>query len=295
MIVIGTRKSTLNKKRSSRSAWVMMWLRRAGVLLLLLIFGVWSGAWFFLSDAHTKTMKWAEDRMLETTAGMGFTVENILVEGRVRSDPEVLKAIVNVQRGDPLFRLHPAATRQAIERLAWVKSVRVERRLPDTVYIGIEERQPLALWREEKDNAVQLLGEEKPLRLLDEEGKVIEADATKGFADLIVFQGQDAPQQASAFIDLLKAEPVLYERVKVATWIGQRRWDLTLKSGIVLKLPEKDIGFALRRVVDAQEKDKILERDIESVDVREGDRLVIRTRPGGLQDYKTGVKSGSEI
>ena len=46
----------------------------------------------------------------------------------------------------------------------------------------------------------------------------------------------------------LSAEELLYKRVDHARFIEQRRWDLILDKDIQVKLPENDVGLALRRL-----------------------------------------------
>lgn len=284
MSLIGTRRSTVNKRRKGKLAVILPWLRRFGVALVVLIALGWTGAWFFLSDADTKTADWIEGKTLQVTANMGFTVEEILVEGRVNSDAAVLKAIINVKKGDPLFAFNPTEAKDLVERVAWVKHAHVERRFPGTIYIGLQERVPLAIWQKDKK-----------LTLIDQEGAAITSDHLSRFKDLIVVIGDGAPEQAPEMLANLKAEEILHERVKSAIWVGKRRWDLVLKSNVTVKLPEDDMELAMRRLAFAQEEDRLLDKDITSIDLREPERIVIRTRPGAVQEYKAGLKTGNNI
>jgi len=279
----GTRRSTIRKRRTGKKALALLWLRRFGLSLGALVFLGWAGSWFFLSEADTKTAAWARQKSLDVTADMGFTVKNILVEGRVNSDADVLLAIINVEKGDPLFSFDPDEARKLIERITWVKTAHVERRLPDTIYIVLEERKPLALWQRDKK-----------LTLIDEDGEVLTDHNLKRFKDLVIIAGRNAPRHAPELLELLAVEPTLYNRVESASRVGGRRWDLKLDGGIAVKLPEDDIGFALRRLAMGQE-DGLLDKDIVSVDLREPDRMIVRTRPGKVQEYKAGLKVDNNI
>jgi cell division protein FtsQ len=44
--------------------------------------------------------------------------------------------------------------------------------------------------------------------------------------------------------------------------------------------------LALRRLAGAQTADRIFEKDITAIDLREAGRMVVRTRPGALEEYK---------
>ncbi|MEZ5918739.1 MAG: FtsQ-type POTRA domain-containing protein [Alphaproteobacteria bacterium] len=280
----GTRRSALNRRRKGLLAVILPWARRFGFVLGALALLLWGGAWFFLSEADERVAVWGHEKTLGITAGLGFTVKDVLIEGRTYSDPETIKALVNVRKGDPLFAFDPAEAKALIEKISWIRSAHVERRLPGTIYIRVQERKPLALW--------QKYGK---LRLLDGRGEVIVSGDMGRFENLVIVIGDDAPQNAPALLSDLAAEPLLYERTKAAQRVSGRRWDLTLDGDVRIKLPEKDLGLALRRLALAQEEEQLLDKDVTSVDLREADRMIIRTRPGAVREYKAGLNPGSDI
>ncbi len=237
-----------------------------------------------MSGASARFSNWTENKVLMTTADAGFKVENILVEGRNFTDVDALKAIVNVEKGDPIFSFHPNAAKKMIGKLSWVKSVKVERRLPDTIYVGLQERTPMALWQRHKR-----------LSLIDSEGVILADHNLEKFKDFIILVGGDVPKQAPTFLRLLQSEPLLFERVRSASLISDRRWDLKLRGDVVVKLPEKDIALALRRLVVIHEKENLLNKDIKVIDVREPTRVTVRTKPGAVQEYKTGFQKTGHV
>lgn len=283
-MVRGTRKSTLNRRRKGALAFLIPWVRRFGIITGVSIVMLWAGAWFFMSSAHERTAEWARQKTLTMTADLGFTVQDILVQGRTYSNVETLKALINVQKGDPIFSFNPGEAKILIEKISWIRSAHVERRLPGTIYIQIEERSPLALWQKDKK-----------LHLLDRQGDVILSGGMERFKDLVIVIGEDAPQNAPELFMNLEAEPLVYSRVKAARFMGGRRWDLNLDNGLSVKLPEKDMGLALRRLALAQEEDNLLDKDLKVIDLRESDRMIIRTSPGTVREYKASLKSGNDI
>lgn len=89
--------------------------------------------------------------------------------------------------------------------------------------------------------------------------------------------------------------PALTERVDAATWVGGRRWDIRLKSGAMIKLPEKDAAYALNRLVKQHETEGILDKRLKVIDIRGRDRIVVQTFPGTTVEYDKSVKAGSNI
>lgn len=254
------------------------------MIILTAVVGV--GAWLSLSGTLDRTQQRTQNKIYDMLADAGFRVNNILVEGRYETDPDVLRAIINLNRGDPIFAFDPAETREMIERLSWVREAHVERRLPDTIYVGIVERQPIALWQHKNK-----------LRVIDAEGVTLTDKLSANQKTLPIVVGEYANEQAYDLLVMLEAEPEIRELLEAAIWVGDRRWDLTLKNKISVRLPEMDIGLALSRLAKAQAQDKILDKDLNVIDLRETDRITVRTRPGTVQEYKASFdsKAGDNI
>lgn len=263
------------KRISGRGAFLLVWLRRFGISLAVLTGIIWLGTWLWLSGSVQRAADWSVQQTLAATNEMGFSVANIMVEGRKNTDAAVLLGLINVQEGDPLFAFNPVQAKELIEQITWVGDVRIERRFPDTIYIDLQERLPLALYHDGKK-----------VVLLDQDGEAITDHDLSRFKDLVMVSGKGAAQNAPDLINHLSAEPVLQDFVESAGRVGNRRWDLKLTNNIQVHLPEHDIGFALRRLAEAHKQDAILDKNIKGIDMRETDRMIIRTRPGAVQEYK---------
>lgn len=260
--------------------------RRFGLMAGAGVLAIWVGAWIYISGIPANAAAALRTQSYVITARAGFAVRDILVEGRHHSDADVLRAVLNVERGDPIFAFDPAEARDLIERISWVREAHVERRLPGTIYIGLIERTPMALWQHKGK-----------IRVVDDEGITLTDALRRDFSDLPLIVGDDAPLHAASFLNLLAAEPDIRGRMDSATWVGNRRWDMALKNGITVKLPETDLGLALRRLARAQEEDGLMDRDITLIDLRDSTRITVRTRPGAEEEYRArrAAQSGDNI
>lgn len=262
---------------------LILWGRRLAILTAILIFIAWVGSWVWLSGVPQKSVAWAKNTVIDKTVEWGFRVENILVEGRIYSDPEILRALIDAERGQPILTFNPKEAADLIGRMSWVREVTVQRRWPNSIYVGLSERLPIALWKS-KDK----------LFVIDERGAVITDYQLERFRDLILVDGDSAAALKS--VDLIKSlqvEMLVYERAEIAKWVGQRRWDLKLQSGVIVKLPEEDQALALRRLSRAQEDDNVLDKDLLSIDLRDPMRMIVRTRPGAVHEYKSDLSRSS--
>lgn len=254
-------------------------LIRLGLKLGALGLVVWLGALLWVSGLFGNMGDGLRTKFYALTAARGFRIEQIYVEGRNRTNPDTLRTLLNVKKGDPILAFQPDDARRLLEKVTWIKSVRVERRLPNEIYIGITERVPLALWQHKGALAV-----------IDEDGVVLTRDNLQDFGDLPILTGDGAPEHARELIGFLNAEPVIAERVEAATRIGSRRWDLKLTNGIKVRLPEQDLGFAFRRLAKIQNTENIFDKDIVSIDLRQNDRLIVQTSEAAAEKRRNEKK-----
>jgi cell division protein FtsQ len=208
----------------------------------------------------------AERRVVGWTGSWWLAISDVQVEGRERTSREAILNALGLVRGLPILAVDPAQAKRRLEAMPWIRSASIERRFPDTLYIRIVERQPLAFWQRQGK-----------LVLVDREGTVIPSERLDRFGDLIVLVGGDAPMVGAALLDMLASEADLAGHVAAAVRVGGRRWNLRLDNGIDIALPEDDPASAWRRLARLERSDGILERDVQMVDLRLPDRLVVRT------------------
>jgi cell division protein FtsQ len=173
--------------------------------------------------------------------------------------------------------------RARLQTLPWVADASVARRLPDTLVIDIVERKPLAIWQHRRRLAV-----------IDREGHILDTKRLDRFASLPLIVGPYANLQAHPLMTMLADFPEVQQRVDSAIWIGDRRWDLRLKSGETLALPE---GYAaatgaLRQFVKMEQENGLLDRGFVRFDLRLPDRMVVRIsgEPGAQALPLTGTE-----
>jgi cell division protein FtsQ len=77
---------------------------------------------------------------------------------------------------------------------------------------------------------------------------------------------------------MLASAPDLAGRVTAAVRVDDRRWNLRIDNAIDVLLPEQDPAAAWARLSELERTSKLLKRDIQTVDMRLPDRLVLRVR-----------------
>lgn len=198
----------------------------------------------------------------------GFRVTGVEIVGQQHMDSNTIRAIAFDQPSLAMPLVDLEAIRQRLLAYGWVQDAEVSRRLPDTLLITIKERTPAAIWQ---DNG--------QLTLIDASGALLEPVDRNAMPDLPLVIGPGADRQEAGYQKLLAAAPALRPRIIAATWIGNRRWDLTFDSGETLKLPEVGAADALVTFAEKDGAHPLLGRGWLSFDMRDPSKLVAR-KPG---------------
>lgn len=252
-------------KRSRRTAKPPRrhWRWALPLAALALLGGV--GSWASSSGWIERQSLAATEAYFAATAKAGLAVDDVLVEGRGRTTTAEVLTALEVGRGSPTLRFDPEAARARLLALSWVADARVERRLPDLIFVRLQERQPLALW--------QLHGR---LNVIDTEGEIITGAEPARFADLPLLVGEGAPERAGNLLALLDRAPDLAALVVAAVRVGERRWNVVLDGDIEVRLPEVGAVEAWEQLAELVRDEALLERDVVTIDLRLPDRLILR-------------------
>jgi cell division protein FtsQ len=239
------------------SGWMMGGL---GVLVIGLVVA--------RSAAPGGTVSTFRERLGGVTAFAGLRVTDVVIQGRANTPEPLLRAAIGVNKGDPILGFSVELARQRIESLSWVKQATVERQLPGTVVVYLEERRPFAIWQNQGKFV-----------LIDRSGQVVANQNVADFRQLPLVVGPGAPPAAAKLVDALTDRPDLQKRIVAAVRVAERRWNLQMTNGTSVMLPEGHAVEAIDRLMQLQQQHELLDRPLAAIDMRLGDRLVVRPRP----------------
>ena len=115
---------------------------------------------------------------------------------------------------------------------------------------------------------------------LDEMGKPIQDDKLLP-ADLILVVGSDAPENTLSLLAALEHVPTINALVRSAVRIEKRRWNLHLSDpeiGLEIMLPETGFDKALKRLERQDEKENLLKKNLQAIDMRLDDRIILHPK-----------------
>ncbi len=204
----------------------------------------------------------------DTAGQAGLRVEQVDITGLKRMNRETVYAVALEDQPKAMLRVDLTQIRDRLLAYGWIADAYVSRRLPDRLLIHIVEREPAAVW--------QNGGE---LTLIDANGVPLEPVDRNRMPDLPLVIGPGADRQEANYHRLLAAAPALKPRVKAATWVGNRRWDLTFDTGETLALPQEGAADALVRFAELNGARSLLGKGWLRFDMRDPSKLVAR-KPG---------------
>lgn len=204
-----------------------------------------------------------------------FLVKLMAVEGASASVEEDIREIFPFDLPASSFDIDLDYVREMVVGLPAVKDATVRVRRGGTLMVEVSEREPVAVWRNHDG-----------LGLVDRQGHVVADLASRAErADLPVIAGAGADKDVEGALAIIAAARPLRARFLGLVRVGERRWDVVLKEGQRILLPEERPVRALERVIVLHEVQDMLERDVAVVDMRLAGRPTVRMNPDAVEEW----------
>jgi cell division protein FtsQ len=224
------------------------------------------------------------DKVAQMAANTGFEVNSVDVRGTKHLNELKVYDQVLGERNRSMTQVDLAALRAKVMTLSWVEDARVSRQLPDRIVVDIVERTPHAVLR-------------KPDRLvlIDATGHELEPIAQGKTKGMLMISGPGAQAEVEGLDKLLDAAPALRPQVTAAEWVGNRRWNLTFKTGQVLALPQgdDDSAKALIEFARLDGVNRLLGGKVVAFDMRTPDRIYMRCPDCAAENKPPVVQGGA--
>ena len=224
----GIRAATYNRKSLIRSTFGLL-----TVLFFLAFCALWLGG--YLPTVRQNLVDYKQERLM----AMGFVVEQIDVMGEGRLNEADVRAAIGIYHSDYFFKTDLVRAQERTESLPWVDRAVVRRLWPNRIVVQLVETTPVALYQEGGE-----------IFLADSKGAIVApltAETAALPANLRLFTGPDATLHAGDIKSSLEVFPSIWAETEALTRQVSGRWDLTLKDGLVLRLPENNLDAALSR------------------------------------------------
>jgi cell division protein FtsQ len=261
---------------------------RAGIALTVLML-LGSAGFGIVKGGHLDEMTAAlSDARNALANSAGFRITTVAINGRKQLSQDEVLAIGGVNGRSSLLFLDAATVRDRLKANSWIADATILKLYPGQLQIDIVERSPFALWQQDGR-----------LSVIADDGAVLEPYVSRRFVSLPLVVGKGADVRARDFLALLDRYPQVRSATRAAVFVGERRWNLRLKDGLDIRLPENDVGNALATLSKLDKEERLFSRDIVAVDMRLPDRLVVqlsddagKARDELFKDKKAKKKAG---
>jgi cell division protein FtsQ len=257
--------------------------RGAGVAaaLALVLGGISYGV--VKGDHVGEVVAFLEDARDQAANAVGFNITDLTVTGQNQLTKEEVLAAARVTGRSSLLFLDADATRERLKANSWIADATVRKLLPGQLQIEIKEREPFALWQ--KDRRVSVIAND---------GTVLEGFVAPQLLMLPLVVGRGAETRAKDFLALLDRFAGIRDQVRASILVGERRWNLRLKNGLDVRLPEAGVVGALEYLAKLDREAKLLTRDITLIDMRLADRVTVRLSEKAAQARQDHIKDQSK-
>ena len=232
------------------------------LLLILFLFAI------FMLNATQHGQNFKEktvNTFNKTAISKGFILNNVDIKGRINTPKQEILNIVSSSYKKSIFSVDINKINKKISAIGWVDKVSVERRFPNTLFITIKEKKPVAIW--------QLHG---ALHIIDKNGDKLSSNQLQKFSHLKILVGEGANTQVLDFLRIIAHDITLSKIVTAGVWVSKRRWNILLLNQIEVKLPATTAYESWAKLAKYAKEKNLLTRNIKSIDLRIPDKFFLR-------------------
>ena len=253
-----------------------------GMPLIILLLPVF----IFLKDQNNKNLveETVFDFYRKIIERPEFMLSALSIQGSSDSLNAEIREILGLNFPISSFDLDLADLRNRVLSLPPVETAEVRLEGGSILHVKVKEKVPALL-----------LKDDTGIHVLNKNGDYIRPLlSTEYGSKLPVITGEGAQKAAAEAFILFSALYDKLDEVRGLVLVGGRRWNIVLKSGQVIMLPEKKSEQAVQKILILDKAEKILSRDIAVFDFRLPYRITLRfpeNKDGQINSKVIGVSN----
>ncbi len=245
--------------------------------LPMLVVALIAGVWLASAERRDALVAMYSDIKTKFQNRPEFTVGLISVEGASPALGDAIRARMDMKLPMSSFDMDLDAQRAKIEELDAVAKAELRVRTGGTLQVLITEREPALVWRLDAET----------IEMIDATGhRVAGLTERADRPDLALVAGEGADRAAPEALRIVAAAGPIMPRVRGLIRMGDRRWDIVLDRNQRILLPSDRPVEALERLLALDKAEDLLNRDLFSVDLRDGNRPTIRLAPHAFAEMR---------
>ena len=191
----------------------------------------------------------------------GYLFLNTQISGLDKIEENYIKLIVKEYLNTSIFLLPLDKINKKIKENNWIKNIKLSTNYKDTLFIEIDEYEPLGLYRFNEK-----------LFYFDANGKIIDQHKNKKNLKHIIFSGQSSNLNAKLIINVLDSLNFIDSfNIKEIQYVNKRRWDILIDNNVRLMLSENSLNesiknfLVLENKLSEKEKNNIVSYDLRNI------------------------------
>jgi len=212
-------------------------------------------------------------------SAIGLGISEVALSGDRQLSRDEVFAAAGLTSASSLPFFDVAAARTRLLAMPWIAEATLRKFYPGKLEIEIKEREAFARWQ--RDGKVYVVAAD---------GAVLQPYDSVRFERLPLVVGVGAAKRAATFLALIADYPQVAQEMRAAVLVAERRWNLHLKNGVVVRLPEDGAAQALATLVKLDTERNLMSRDITVVDLRLPDRVSVRLSDAAAQARAEALK-----
>ena len=253
-----------------------LWFKLLLISILLTLSGVLVKNFLYKNIDLSAEIKFLSEEGSELYKDLTeLSVSRIIVKGAQEPLKEEIIMLIKNVANEEFSALKAQSLREKIEEIKKVKDAIVRFSTDGLVLVNVVERKQVAVFF--NDNLYEVL---------DSNGVVLSVNSNyKGLTRLPLVVGKFGSKNIPELLTLVNKIGLYESDVQYYEWVGERRWNIHMKSNLVFKLPENNMnrGVELMRIF-LRETNKY-PRPLVSIDLRNLDKPIIKFRKMPMIEY----------
>ena len=199
---------------------------RVNILFLLGVAAIFC----ILAKFYTSEVDRFVDKLISKTV-----ISELNIRGNIQVGKEEIINALDLSLPLEISDINALHIKEELLKNPLIKDLEVKINLPNMLILLVTERQPSALWFDQKQ-----------FHLIDEEGFIVKAcvEFQEEENKYIIAVGINSNHQLKNLLEELKGYSIS-KKLFAVQLISNRRWNILLKNGLIVKLPENNVKEAL--------------------------------------------------
>ncbi|MDC3107741.1 cell division protein FtsQ/DivIB [Paracoccaceae bacterium] len=253
-----------------------LWFKLLFIMILLVLSGVFAKKFLYKNIDLTAEIKFLSEEGSELYKDLTeLSISRIVVKGAQTPLKEEIIMLIKNMASEEFSALKAQSLREKIKEIKKVKEAIVKFSTDGLVMVNVVERKKAAVFLDNNlyqvlDSNGVILSENSDYEGLSRFPLIVGKSGSKNIADLLTLVNE---------IGLYETDVLYYE------WVGERRWNVHMKSNLVFKLPENNIKRGVElMLIFLRETDKYPE-PLVSIDLRNLDKPTMKFRKSPSIEY----------